>query len=181
MGCGVTIMTAGLCAALFASVAFTAGASAPPDEFAIDVLPAVIGSDNNSSVVVKADNVALQYSGRFITHQNGSRTYDWAAFTVLFRVTGVSNLSQISVQVSDSKTNRYAVYQYSHAQSLCLADVVPDGGTRLALLSTNGSVATSYPLVPAGSPAATLDSNASTNLLIYKTTEPNGIWMPFGP
>ena len=37
------------------------------------------------------------------------------------------------------------------------------------LASNRYSLATGVPL------------SSTTNLLIYKTTEPNGIWMPFGP
>eukprot|EP01051_Picozoa_sp_SAG22_P017447 SAG22_NODE_2693_length_2307_cov_1.108696_2_plen_291_part_00 len=65
------------------------------------------------------------------------------------------------------------------------ADGSVEYGPRKALVRTNSSLnATLQPSPQASNryPLATkVPLGNTTNLLIYKTTEPNGIWMPFGP
>ena len=54
-------------------------------------------------------------------------------------------------------------------------ECVPTTGSDFMLFASNHLASNHYRL------ASGVPLSSSTNLLIYKTTEPNGIWMPFGP
>ena len=140
--------------------------------------------DGAAGFVVQPNNPAITWSGRSIVNADGSRTSDWAAQTILLSITGTTN---ISLLMNESKTNRYAVYNYSTAEGA--TQVFPWGAhgspteiPRKMLLTTNSSTNSSwnskasivYPLFTKVQPSA------RTNLLIFKTSEGNGVWMPFG-
>jgi hypothetical protein len=133
-------------------------------------------------LLVKPDDPALTFSGRSIVYANGSRSFDWSSQTIMVTITNTTNISML---MNESKcSNRYAVYNFSTP-----ADGPADYGARVALVRTNSSTNrsdfmpfTSNQRASSRYPLATkLARAAATNLLIYKTTEPNGIWMPFGP
>ena len=69
--------------------------------------------DGAAGFVVQPNNPAITWSGRSIVNADGSRTSDWAAQTILLSITGTTN---ISLLMNESKTNRYAVYNYSTAE-----------------------------------------------------------------
>ena len=129
---------------------------------------------------------ALRFSGRAVTFPNGSRGFDWAAQTIMISIT---NTTVITMIMNESKcSNRYAVYNYTVVSGDGRSMVV-DFGPRKALIHANSSLNRSD-FMPFKSDqrasnhyslATKVPLTNTTNLLIYKTTEPNGIWMPFGP
>ena len=130
---------------------------------------------NPVAVVVPPSDRAIGWSGRSLVHADGSRSFDWAAQTLTVAVRGTTNLS---ILINESKTNRYAVYEYALG-----ADGAVDYGMRKALVTTNsstnsswnGQASTRYALL------TKLDPNVTHNILLFKTTEAIGVWMPFGP
>ena len=108
--------------------------------------------------------------------------FDWSSQTIMITVTNSSNITML---MNESKcSNRWAVYNYSTG-----VDDAVEFGPRKALVHTNSSTNRSD-VMPFTSNhlasnhyqlASDVPLSSTTNLLIYKTTEPNGIWMPFGP
>ena len=91
-------------------------------------------------------------------------------------VTGTTN---ISILLNETKTNRYAIYNLSQQTP---GAAPAEFGPRKLLLHTNSSTNSSWNnAAPIAYPLFTkLDPSTTANLLVYKVTEPNGIWMPFG-
>jgi len=145
----------------------------------------LLTTTTTSLVVVRPTDPAITWSGRSVMNADGSRSSDWAAQTILLSITGTTN---ISLLMNESKTNRYAVYNYSTVGGG--PQLFPWGAhgsdtevPRKLLLTTNSSTNSSWNYMAAMEyPLFTkLLPHAQTHLLIFKTSEPNGIWMPFGP
>eukprot|EP01052_Picozoa_sp_SAG31_P074519 SAG31_NODE_33647_length_341_cov_1.000000_1_plen_102_part_10 len=80
----------------------------------IAVASRATGAAGSWAVPEKEPPDPIAYSGRFVRNPNGSRTFDWAAASFVFRVQGAANLS---MAMADAKTNRYAVYSYTLPES----------------------------------------------------------------
>ena len=138
--------------------------------------------DTAATRLIPPDDAALTFSGRAHTYPNGSRLFDWAANTIMIAVTNSSNISLV---INETKcSNRYAVYNYSVSSGGRVAF-----GPRKLLLKTNSSVHRSDTMPFKSDQLASnlyalfrgVPRSSTSNLLIFKATEPNGIWMPFGP
>ena len=134
---------------------------------------------SSQRLLIRPNDAAITWSGRSIVGSDGSRTFDWAAQTILLSISGTTN---ITLRMNESKTNRYAIYNYTQ----------PGGGAQLfpwgphgsptevprkLLLTTNSSTnSSSNGLAPIEYPLFTgLLPTSHTHLLIFKTSEPNGI------